>query len=244
MPLATEQYWCVVPAAGVGKRMGGPSPKQYLPLLGKPVAEHTLGTLLSISLFSGIVVALSEEDSFWQQCTLFNSTRITRCAGGAERHHSVLNGLLALEGKAQPGDWVLVHDIARPCVKVADIQRLIKIAGEHPVGGILATPVRDTMKRANSAGEICETVDRSHLWHALTPQMFRYAVLCNAIQQGLDASRPMTDEASAVEALGLQPLLVEGSADNIKITHPQDLPLAALFLQQQVNQKQQAQEQQ
>lgn len=239
MPLATEQYWCVVPAAGVGKRMGVAIPKQYLPLAGKHVAEHTLNTLLRVSLFSGIVVALSEEDTYWQQYGAFQSPRITRCAGGAERYHSVLNGLLALEGKAQPNDWVLVHDVARPCVRVSDIQRLITLASEHPVGGILATPVRDTMKRANRAGEISETVDRSNLWHALTPQMFRYDVLRNAIQQGLAASRQMTDEASAVEALGLHPLLVEGSADNIKITHPQDLPLAALFLQQQQAQGQQ-----
>ncbi len=239
MPLATEQYWCVVPAAGVGKRMGSTLPKQYLPLDGKRVAEYTLSTLLRVSLFSNIVVALSEEDSFWPECAAFNSPRILRCNGGAERYHSVLNGLRALDGKAQPDDWVLVHDIARPCVRVSDIQRLITRASEHPVGGILATPVRDTMKRANAAGEIGETVDRSHLWHALTPQMFRYAMLRNAIEQGLALDRVMTDEASAIEALGLHPLLVEGSADNIKITHPQDLPLAALFLKQQQAQGQQ-----
>lgn len=239
MPLATEQYWCVVPAAGIGKRMGGNTPKQYLSLAGQPIAEHTLNTLLRVSLFSGIVVALSEEDTYWQQCSAFKSPRILRCQGGAERYHSVLNGLLALASKAQPSDWVLVHDVARPCVRISDIQRLITQASEHPVGGILATPVRDTMKRANRAGEISETVDRSNLWHALTPQMFRYAVLRNAIEQGLAQYRPMTDEASAVEALGLHPLLVEGSVDNIKITHPQDLPLAALFLQQQRAQAQQ-----
>lgn len=239
MPLATEQYWCVVPAAGVGKRMGVNTPKQYLPLAGQPIAEHTLNTLLRVSLFSGIAVALSEEDTYWQQCSAFNSPRILRCKGGVERYHSVLNGLLALESKAQPNDWVLVHDVARPCVRVSDIQRLITQVSEHPVGGILATPVRDTMKRANRAGEISETVDRSNLWHALTPQMFRYAVLRNAIEQGLAQRRPMTDEASAVEALGLHPLLIEGSVDNIKITHPQDLPLAALFLQQQQAQGQQ-----
>lgn len=219
--------------------MGVATPKQYLPLSGTLVAEHTLSTLLRISLFSGIVVALSEDDSYWRQCTAFRSSRIQRCVGGAERYHSVLNGLLALEGKAQASDWVLVHDIARPCVRVADIQRLITQVSEHPVGGILATPVRDTMKRANTAGEISETVDRSHLWHALTPQMFRYGMLRNAIEKGLAESRPMTDEASALEAMGLHPLLVEGSVDNIKITHPQDLPLAALFLQQQQVQGQQ-----
>lgn len=239
MPLATEQYWCVVPAAGVGKRMGVAIPKQYLPLDGKHVAEYTLSTLLRVSLFSGIVVALSEEDTYWQACPAFASARIVRCSGGAERYHSVLNGLRALEGKAQPNDWVLVHDIARPCVRVSDIQRLITQASDHPVGGILATPVRDTMKRASLAGEISETVDRSHLWHALTPQMFRYQMLRNAIEQGLASGRVMTDEASAIEALGFHPLLVEGSADNIKITHPQDLPLAALFLKQQQAQGQQ-----
>lgn len=239
MPLATEQYWCVVPAAGVGKRMGVNLPKQYLPLAGKQVAEHTLSTMLRVSLFSAVVVALSEEDTYWQACSVFKSPRIVRCNGGTERYHSVLNGLYALEGRAQPGDWVLVHDIARPCIRVTDIQRLITRTSEHPVGGILATPVRDTMKRANPAGEISETVDRSNLWHALTPQMFRYEMLRNAIEQGLAASLAMTDEASAIEALGHRPLLVEGAADNIKITHPQDLPLAALFLQQQQAQGQQ-----
>lgn len=239
MPLTTEQYWCVVPAAGVGKRMGGPTPKQYLPLIGKQVAEHTLSTLLRVTLFSGIVVALSENDSYWQDCQAFRSSRILRCIGGAERYHSVLNGLDALEGRAQPDDWVLVHDIARPCIRVADIQMLIKKASAHAVGALLATPVRDTMKRANSQGEIAETVDRKNLWHALTPQMFRYGLLRDAISKGLSDGIAMTDEASAIESLGLHPLLVEGSADNIKITHPQDLPLAALFLQQQHAQGQQ-----
>lgn len=239
MPLTTEQYWCVVPAAGVGKRMGGPTPKQYLPLLGKQVAEHTLSTLLRVTLFSGIVVALSEEDPYWSTCDAFKSSRVTRCIGGAERYHSVLNGLAALQHRAQPDDWILVHDVARPCVRVNDIQHLIKRVSTHPVGGLLASPVRDTMKRANPEGEVTETVDRQHLWHALTPQMFRYSVLRNAIENGLAEGLAMTDEASAIEALGLRPLLVEGSADNIKITHPQDLPLAALFLQQQQAQGQQ-----
>lgn len=238
MPLATEQYWCVVPAAGVGKRMGVAIPKQYLPLAGKQVADHTLSTLLRVSLFSGIVVALSDDDGFWQECSAFQSPRIRRCAGGAERYHSVLNGLVALEDQAQPHDWVLVHDIARPCIRIADIQKLVTQASAHAVGGILASPVRDTMKRANQAGEISETVDRSNLWHALTPQMFRYEVLRNAIEKGLASGLAMTDEASAVEALGYHPLLVEGSADNIKITHPQDLALAALFLQQQTQAQQ------
>lgn len=219
--------------------MGVDVPKQYLPLAGKQVAEHTLTTLLRVSLFSGIVVALSEDDGYWPQCEAFRSPRIQRCRGGAERYDSVLNGLRALETRAHANDWVLVHDVARPCVRVADIQRLITRASQHTVGGILATPVRDTMKRANAAGEIGETVDRSQLWHALTPQMFRYGMLRNAIEQGLAQQRPMTDEASALEAMGLHPLLVEGSIDNIKITHPQDLPLAALFLQQQQAQAQQ-----
>ena len=237
--LSTEHFWCVVPAAGVGKRMGAPVPKQYLPLLGARVADHTLATLLRVNLFSRIVVALSAEDEWWPESSDMTSPRVLRCEGGAERFHSVLKGLDALAGLAHDEDWVLVHDIARPCVRLSDIERLVSAVRGHPVGGLLASPVRDTMKRADASGAVAETVDRQGLWHALTPQMFRYGLLRTAIREGMDRGLAMTDEASAMEAQGYAPLLIEGAADNIKITHPQDLALAALFLQQRQAQAQQ-----
>ena len=237
--LSTEHFWCVVPAAGVGKRMGAPVPKQYLPLLGARVADHTLATLLRVSLFSRIVVPLSPDDEWWPESPDLSSPRVLRCQGGTERFHSVLNGLDALEGMAQDDDWVLVHDIARPCVRLSDIERLVSAVRQHPVGGLLASPVRDTMKRSDSSGAVVGTVDREGLWHALTPQMFRYGVLRRALTEGIAKGLAMTDESSAIEALGQAPLLVEGAADNIKITHPQDLALAALFLQQRQAQAQQ-----
>jgi 2-C-methyl-D-erythritol 4-phosphate cytidylyltransferase len=150
-----------------------------------------------------------------------------------------LKGLEALDGLAQDDDWVLVHDIARPCVRLSDIERLVTAVRQHPVGGLLASPVRDTMKRADRSGTVVGTVDREGLWHALTPQMFRYGLLRRALNEGIANGLAMTDESSAIEAFGQAPLLVEGAADNIKITHPQDLALAALFLQQRQAQAQQ-----
>ncbi|CBL46444.1 2-C-methyl-D-erythritol 4-phosphate cytidylyltransferase 1 [gamma proteobacterium HdN1] len=239
MPLATEKYWCVVPAAGVGMRMGAALPKQYLTLAGKRVAEHTLETLLRVSLFSGIVVATSDDDLIWPSLAVSRAALVQRCVGGSVRSESVLNGLRALSSKASPQDWVLVHDIARPCLRLNDIQTLITRLHGHAVGGILATPVRDTMKRANPRGEIVSTVDRTLLWHALTPQMLRYQPLCDALEQAQRTGLALTDEASAMESLGLSPLLVEGHVDNIKITHPQDLALAELFLKQQALEREQ-----
>ncbi len=154
-----------------------------------------------------------------------------RVNGGAERCHSVLNGLQALRQQAQPNDWVLVHDAARPCVRQADIEKLMTQLAEHPVGGLLAVPVRDTMKRADTGREIVETVNRDGLWHALTPQMFRLETLFNALQNVSNRGELVTDEAQAIEKTGQRPVLIEGHADNIKITHPQDLSLAEMYLQ-------------
>jgi 2-C-methyl-D-erythritol 4-phosphate cytidylyltransferase len=146
----------------------------------------------------------------------------------------VLNGLQALQQQAQPDDWVLVHDAARPCVRQADLEKLMTELAHHPVGGLLAVPVRDTMKRADAKLEIVETVNREGLWHALTPQMFRLEALSNALQSLLSRGEHVTDDAQAMEKMGQRPVLIEGHADNIKITHPQDLSLAELYLQQQV----------
>lgn len=226
--------WCVVPAAGVGKRFGSAVPKQYLSLRDRTVCEHTLERLLQVTAIRRIVVCLSGEDTTFQRLPVASDPRIISTPGGAERCHSVLHGLHALATEASDDDWVLVHDVARPCIRPDDVSRLVHQVQQHnAIGGLLANPVRDTMKRANSRHHIVETVSRDHLWHALTPQLFPLGLLRDAIESALADNALVTDEASAIERLGHQPLLVEGHPDNIKITHPQDLPLAALFIQQQ-----------
>lgn len=230
----SPKIWCVVPAAGTGKRFGAAIPKQYLKLNGKTVLENTLERLLNVSAIEQIVVAISAEDHQFKALAIATHPKIKTVIGGEERYHSVLNGLLYLSNRGHDQDWALVHDVARPCVRSVDIHKLVhEVTQFDAVGGLLANPVRDTMKRSDHTNQIIETVDRDNLWHALTPQLFRLSVLRGAIEQALEHGVNVTDEASAMERLGHQPLLVEGHPDNIKITHPQDLPLAALFIQQQ-----------
>jgi len=225
--------WAVVPAAGVGRRFGADIPKQYLPLAGRRVIDQSLAVLLAEPRLRGVVVALDPRDSFWPQSELADDPRVRRVAGGAERCHSVLNALEALAEMAGADDWVLVHDAARPCLRASDLARMIEILCDDPVGGILAVPVRDTMKQADDAGRIDATLARERLWHAFTPQMFRFGLLREAIAAALAAGVLVTDEAAAIERFGRAPRLVEGQADNIKITRPEDLPLAEFYLQQQ-----------
>lgn len=227
------QFWAVVPAAGVGTRMRAQLPKQYLPLHGKTVIEHTLDRLCAHPAITGVVVSVSETDPYWEDLHWTCAKPFRRAPGGTERCHSVLNGLDVLADLAAADDWVLVHDAARPCLRRADLDRLIDELRDHPVGGLLAVPVRDTMKRSDRAGCVEETLDRSHLWHALTPQMFRFALLRDALRGALAQGALVTDEAAAVELAGMRPRLVEGHADNIKITRPEDLALADFFLRQQ-----------
>ncbi|MBA53372.1 MAG: 2-C-methyl-D-erythritol 4-phosphate cytidylyltransferase [Pseudomonadales bacterium] len=230
----STRIWCVVPAAGVGKRFGSALPKQYLQLSNKTVVENTLGRLLSLEEIAQVVVALSSEDQHFKSLGVARHSRIKTVIGGDERCHSVLNGLRYLSGVGDERDWVLVHDVARPCVRAADIRKLLQQVDQFDaVGGILANPVRDTMKRANRINQIEATVDRNQLWHALTPQLFRLGALRGAIESALSDGVMVTDESAAMERLGHQPLLVEGHYDNIKITHPQDLALTELYIQQQ-----------
>jgi 2-C-methyl-D-erythritol 4-phosphate cytidylyltransferase len=226
-----RQYWVVIPAAGVGKRMQADRPKQYLPLLDKTVIEHTLSSFTHHPHINGIVVALSADDPYWPTLDVQSQVPIYRADGGSERCHSVLNGLAVVAEHAGEEDWVLVHDAARPCLTRQDIDKLIHAVKDDEVGGILAVPVRDTMKRDNDAGRISHTEERDGLWHALTPQMFRLGMLRQAIRLALEDGFEVTDEASALEHLGQQPLLVEGLSSNIKVTRPEDLALAAYYLQ-------------
>ncbi|MEJ2761340.1 MAG: 2-C-methyl-D-erythritol 4-phosphate cytidylyltransferase [Gammaproteobacteria bacterium] len=230
---STPRYWVVIPAAGIGTRMETATPKQYLRLNGRTVLEHVLLRFCTHPAIAGIVVALAPEDPYWHELPIAGHEKIRTTTGGAERCHSVLHGLRVLREVADEEDWVLVHDAARPCLSRADLDRLLETVSGHAVGGILAAPARDTMKRAGHGNEIRDTVDRSELWHALTPQMFRLGLLERALAEAVEGGRLVTDEAQAVELAGHHPLLVPGQADNIKITHPGDLEIAELFLARQ-----------
>ena len=226
------KYWAVVPAAGVGRRMNVDIPKQYLEIRGKTLMEHTLERLLDFPLLEKVVVVLDRDDSYYKDIDLLRDGRILLAKGGSERYQSVLNGLNVLSELASDNDWVMVHDVARPCIRRSDLDWLVDQISDHPVGGILGNPVRDTMKRTEGSA-ISETVDRDNLWHALTPQMFRMKLLQNAMQQAINDDMPVTDEASAIEYSGKQPVMIEGHPDNIKVTRGTDLALASLYIEQQ-----------
>jgi len=230
-------FWAVVPAAGVGKRMQADRPKQYLPLAGKTVLEHTLNCLLQADVFSALAVAISKEDPYWPELDCSRHEHIITAAGGQERADSPLSALKSLSAQAADNDWVLVHDAARPCLTVADIRQLINTLQQDEVGGILPLPSHDTLKNV-AADSITQTIDRSVIWRALTPQMFRYGMLKQALQAA-EGNPAITDEASALEMQGLQPKIVEGRPDNIKITRPEDLALAQFYMKQQAQQREQ-----
>lgn len=224
-------FHAVVPSAGLGRRMGGDQPKQYLPLLGKTVMEITLEKLLAEPRLQSIVLATSTEDSQWRNLPVLDDQRITVIDGGKERCHSVLNGLSFLSAHYPASDWVLVHDVARPCVAQSDIAKMILQLEDDAVGGILACPVSDTIKQVNESAEVIATIDRNLLWRAQTPQMFRLGLLLKALTAAIDSQQLVTDEASAIELSGLRPRIVQGSAANIKITRAEDLALAEYYLQ-------------
>jgi len=226
-------FWAVLPAAGAGRRVGGTIPKQYLDLGGRPLIEHSLQLFLEHPRIEGVVVALDPADPHWQQTAFATHARVTRVGGGRERCHSVLNAIEALAGSAAESDWVLVHDAARPCLRREDVDRLLSVLEDHPVGGLLGISVRDTMKQVGGASEVTRTVPREDLWHAFTPQMFRLGLLRRALREAMAAGQLVTDDASAVELLGLAPVMVEGHADNIKVTRQEDFALARFHLQQQ-----------
>ena len=223
------RYWVVMPAAGAGRRFGTALPKQYVRLAGRCVIEWSLQPFLDDVRCQGIAVALAPDDAHWAGLTLVAEPgRLLPTLGGEERCESVLRGLAALP--AQPQDWVLVHDAARPCVSRAEIDALLAQLGDHPTGGLLAVPLADTLKQADADGAVAATVPRAGLWRALTPQMFRHGALTAALQWALSRGERPTDEAQALEACGGRPQLVEGSPQNIKITNAADLALAEAVL--------------
>jgi 2-C-methyl-D-erythritol 4-phosphate cytidylyltransferase len=224
-------YYALVPAAGSGSRMGETSPKQYLPLAGQPMIRHALVTLCATPAIARVFVVLAPDDAHWPEsrmAALGPKLCVLRC-GGETRAQSVANGLRAMTAElgAIDGDWVLVHDAARPCLTVAMVEKLMAEVGEDAAGGLLAVPVADTLKRAGDDDRILQTVSRERLWQAQTPQMFRHKLLLDA----LAAAPQVTDEAGAVEALGYAPRLVAADVSNLKVTYPLDLRLAEWILQ-------------
>ncbi|MDU9393188.1 2-C-methyl-D-erythritol 4-phosphate cytidylyltransferase [Pseudomonas sp. zfem002] len=217
-------FWAVIPAAGVGARMAADRPKQYLQLGGRTILEHSLNCFLDHPSLKGMVVSLAADDPYWPGLACASDLRIQRAAGGRERADSVLNALLLLHAQgAADSDWVLVHDAARPNLARSDLDHLLAELAEDPVGGLLAVPARDTLKRADADGRVVATVDRSTIWQAYTPQMFRLGALHRALADSLVADVAITDEASAIEWAGQAPRLIEGRSDNIKVTRPEDL---------------------
>jgi len=224
-----------MPAAGVGRRFGNAKPKQYAPLQGRTVIEWALAPFLTDPSCAGVVVSLAADDPYWGEVEgrlaklPARLPEIIRAGGGAQRSQSVRNGLAALATRATKDDWVLVHDAARPCLAPNDLQSLLDTVSSNRVGGLLATPAADTLKRARGT-EVEQTVERAGLWRALTPQMFRCQMLCDALDSAIATGRLPTDEAQALEWIGEHPVLVQGSAANIKITSADDLVLAAALL--------------
>lgn len=222
------EYFALLPAAGVGARMGVEHPKQYLDIAGRPMLWHAIQAFERHPAIARIYVAIAPEDGYWETydwpgCAKLHLLR----RGGATRAETVLNSLRAMAGEVAPDDWILVHDAARPCVSRALLDRLLAEVSNDRVGGILAQPVADTLKRADAVGRIAQTVPRASMWGAQTPQMFHHALLLKALEH---AGTEVTDEASALEALGLAPKLVESDLSNLKVTYPRDLEVAAWLL--------------
>jgi len=227
--MSAPTLWCVVPAAGRGTRVGGDCPKQYLPLAGRPLIVHTLERLAAHPQIGGLLVTLAASDAHWSGIDRLNGKPVLTALGGAERSDSVLAGLDVLPASVGADDFVLVHDAARPCVRLADIGKLIELAGATD-GGLLGAPLRDTLKRANTAGRSELTESRDLRWRAFTPQMFRRGQLAAALRDAARRGVNASDEAMAMEQAGFAPLLVEGAEDNIKVTTAADFALAEFLL--------------
>ena len=231
--------WAVLPAAGIGRRMGSTIPKQYLTIDGAPLILHALRRLSAVSEIQKIIVVIHPEDNQWaklqESIAEEFENRIITVMGGDERYQSVLNGLTALTELAANDDWVLVHDAVRPCVRTSDIENLISKVSLHPVGGLLGSAVDNTLKKVGTDLTVIETVNRDSYWNALTPQMFRFAQLKASIQAVVVSGEHVTDEAAAMEVAGFKPIMVAGRKDNIKITVESDLLLASRILKNQAS---------
>lgn len=228
--MSTPQVHVLIPAAGQGTRFGGVMLKQYLPVCGKPVLAHSIKVFQFHPLVSSITVVLAEDDQWFESAVGLLAATVKTVIGGDTRAQSVRNGLRYIADNYSETDWVLVHDAARPCLSPSRLEKFLEQGLESADGAILAMPVGDTLKRAGDSQEIVSTVDRSELWAAQTPQLFRVGVLAEAIDAAQAAGYELTDEASAMEFVGVRPLLVKGSSANIKITHSSDLAIAEALL--------------
>lgn len=234
--------WVVIPAAGIGQRMQSELPKQYLKIKNKTLIEHTLDCFLEHDQVAGIIVVLGPDDRYWQTLNIKTDIKpIFTVEGGLSRSDSVMQGLQYLDEvqSISTDSWIMVHDAARPCLSRADLDALLAIRDKGCIGGLLASPVRDTMKRATIGKEVSELVTVSHteprdnLWHALTPQMFRLGNLQNALKQCQKQGFEITDECSAIEFMGEKPIIIESKHNNIKVTQPSDIALATILLDMQ-----------
>ena len=224
------KIWALIPAAGIGTRMKSELPKQYLEIDGKTILEHSLSKFLEHPSIDKVVVALHPNDNHWAKIKIANHSKIITVEGGATRAESVLNGLKAIQQQHQQEDWVMVHDAARPCLDAGSIDALIQAGNESKHGAILAIPSVDTVKLANANQTIDKTLNREQIWLAQTPQYFPVQTLADAIETGLEQGLAITDEASAIEAQGMHPALVIGTRKNIKVTEPEDMMLASVWL--------------
>jgi len=227
------RYWVVIPAAGIGKRMGGETPKQYVKLKNKPIIEHAVSVFIKHPKIFQVVVVLHADDTQWSSFPVSESEKIITTVGAETRAASVMQGLERLQETAFSNDWVLVHDAARPCLTTETLDRLIGSLKNHLVGGLLAIPVADTLKKVDGDHAVQETVSRKKLWAAQTPQLFRFGVLYDAMKKALAQDVCITDESSAIEFSGEHPLVIRGDPRNIKITRPEDLEIAEHYLENQ-----------
>jgi len=218
MKIQSPRYYCVVVAAGRGQRLGGHCPKQYLPIAGRTILEWSLAPFLEMPIIERVVVVISEDDHRFSSLQISNHPKLTSVIGGVERYHSVLSGLRDLAQRAEPSDWVLVHDAARPKIQKEDLNRLITTVANHPVGGLLGAPVCDSLKVIGQNQLVIEEAVREKLWRAFTPQMFRLGLLQTALEEALASNLCITDEAAAISRMGLEAIMVEGRSDNLKIT--------------------------
>jgi|TARA_B110000238_G_C16102637_1_gene428908 2-C-methyl-D-erythritol 4-phosphate cytidylyltransferase len=226
--------WAVIPAAGIGQRVGSKIPKQYLQIAGKTILEHSITPLIDNNRIAGVTVVLHPQDTHFADIRMGASDKIRTVIGGATRAHSVLNALKSFETQLAKDDFVLVHDAARPCLTSDDLNRLINLCLDHEVGGIIGSRVTDTIKQVED-NNVVNTLDRENIWRAYTPQMFKFGILQSAIQKAFEDNVSITDEASAIEYAGYQPCMVEGDVRNIKVTTAEDISLAEIFLQEEFN---------
>lgn len=235
----SSKVWVVIPSAGTGQRMQSEVPKQYLKILDQTLIEHTLDCFIDHQQVAGIVVVLSSDDKIWQSLNIKSGAKlICTVEGGSSRSDSVIQGLKYLNAidSITSSTWIMVHDAARPCLSRIDLDALLSIRADDCIGGLLASPVRDTMKRALASQNaddhkmVSHTEPRDNLWHALTPQMFRLGTLQNALEMCQKRDFNVTDECSAMEFIGENPIIVESTENNIKVTHPSDIALATFLI--------------